>query len=158
MYWKFEDNGEMKGGWVRSLRLMWGMKIGGSVFHRAVTTLTVKWIIRRLIEDWIPHIKCKKTKAWMEERTSDPHPFMVNGFLDDFFIFIAGTDEDIALAHAVVMKAFEYLGWEISKSKFEEEGTPSTDGVILGHGINTEEGVRYITPTKVDRIRREANL
>ena len=191
VFWKYKVGDTMMGGFVRSLRLMWGMKIGGSIFHRAVTTLTVKWIIRCLLLEWIPTIQCPTTREWIqkrlrefqdpkaskdnqepaqsgshaqhqipgahEPRTQQAAPFMVNGFLDDFFIFVAGTDADIARAHAVVMSAFQFLGWEISQSKYKTEGTPAFDGVILGHGINTKDEVRYVTPTKIDRIKREAD-
>ena len=142
------------------LRLMWGMKVAGSIFHRGVTTITVRWMIKKLMEEWVPSIICPLTRKWIQERMShgltgeQASPFLVNGFLDDFFVFLAGTDEDIARGQQIVMEAFDFLGWELSKSKFLEEGTPDTDGIILGHGIDTQDCVRYITTVKIDRIRR----
>ena len=79
-------------------------------------------------------------------------PGFVQGFLDDFWIFVAGTREDVASARAVVMAAFEHLGFIVSKSKLETEGTPDHEVVILGHDLDLHEGTRGVTDYKRVRI------
>jgi hypothetical protein len=79
-------------------------------------------------------------------------PGLVQGFLDDFWMFTAGTEEDVASARAVVMKAFERMGFIVSTSKLATEGTPDPEVVILGHDLDLHDGTRGMTHHKRVRI------
>jgi len=131
---------------MRDKRMEWGMAYSETVFHRAVTSLMVRWIERALITKWSP-----KTRKWMEERAKQGLdkmqgcPGFCHGFLDDFWIFMAGTQEDIELAQAVVMEAFYDMGFEVSESKLATEGSPAENGVILGHDIDLASGTVGVT-------------
>ena len=140
--------------------MQWGAKASGSVYHRGVTTLIVKYVTAKLLSDWVPNITCPKARKWAADRTAagldgvQAMPASVDGFLDDFFFFICGSKADRELAHKVVMEAFEFLGFTLSKSKFEEEGTPSQEGEILGHGFDLVNLERFVTAHKQARIRK----
>jgi hypothetical protein len=51
------------------------------------------------------------------------------------------------------MDGFKFLGWTLSMSKFAEEGTPKTDGVLIGHHIETKDATRGVMLIKQERIK-----
>jgi len=140
-------------------RMEWGMANSGNVFHRAVTCIMVRWVEKVLLEEWVPTIRCGVTKKWMQERIekgldgNQGVPGFVHGFLDDYWFFLAGEESDIERARTMIMKAFEHVGFTVSKSKMESEGTPEESGVILGHDIDLKTGTRGVTEFKRVRIR-----
>lgn len=189
VYWRWEENGSMKGGYMADKRCEWGQAMSGTWFHRSVTSLMVRWIEKALKEEWVPTISCETTRQWIKERlaafpdqwdlseeekaaeknnpsapkrspknrnSTQSVPGFVQGFLDDFWIFIAGTPEDVATARVIVMKAFEHLGFIVSKSKLATEGTPDPEIVILGHDFNMDDGSRGVTDYKRIRIQDQA--
>jgi hypothetical protein len=169
VYWKWEEAGNpqastptrtsTRGGFYRDKRAQWGGKYISSLFHRAITTLFVKYATKQLVENWAPRITSQKAKLWMRKRTAAglaPHqciPAVIGGFLDDFFPVVCGNAADIALAHGIVMKAFEYFGFTLSASKLAAAGTPSPTGTILGHGVDLKQLIFFITKHKQARIR-----
>ena len=108
----------------------------------------------------MPHVQDAEVRKWMKERAAQGLgakmqgcPGFCHGFLDDFWIFIAGTLKDIELAKKVVMKSFYEMGFDVSESKLETEGTPAAEGVILGHDINLTTGTVGVTECKQVRAR-----
>lgn len=159
IYWRWKVNGEWCGGFMQDKRMEWGMANSGNVFHRAVTCVMVRWIEKVLLEEWMPTLECKITKKWVKARLQQGHvgqqgvPGFVHGFLDDYWFFLAGTEGDIERAKDLIMAAFEHVGFTISASKLETEGTPEENGVILGHEIDLGTGTRGVTEYKKVRIR-----
>ena len=154
-----DDDGVEEGGIFRDLRVEWGSKHAGAVFHRGITTLVVKYLTHLLVTKWAPNITCTITRHWYERRQQQGFsktqciPAWLAAFLDDTFYLVCGNDADVELAHAILMEGLAYLGFELSMSKFIEEGTPSQDGEVLGHGCDLQHGQRYITEHKRTRIR-----
>jgi hypothetical protein len=160
IFWTWVEGQTMQGGFMIDKRMEWGMACSGTVFFRAVTCLMVRWIEKALIEEWMPHVEDAQVRKWVRERAEQGLgaemqgcPGFCHGFLDDFWIFIAGTLHDIALAKKVVMKAFYEMGFDVSESKLETEGTPSATGVILGHDICLTTGTVGVTEYKQVRAR-----
>ena len=169
VYWTWEDTPAetgpssvpptYEGGFFRDKRAQWGGKYISSLFHRAITTLFVKYATKQLLDRWVPNITSTKAKQWMRVRKEAglaPHqcmPAIIGGFLDDFFPIVCGNERDIALAHTIIMDAFDYFGFTLSASKLVAAGTPSTTGTILGHGVDLERLILYITKHKQARIR-----
>lgn len=61
----------------------------------------------------------------------------IESFLDDSWIFVTTTmKEDVELLEEVVMWAYKEMGFEISMSKFEQEGKMKPEGVLIGHEID----------------------
>ena len=162
IFWTWLEKGEWRGGYLHDVRMEWGMAYSGTVFHRAVTSLMVRWVEKALREEWAPNIKCSTTREWMLRRLemgldgTQGVPGMVQGFLDDFWIFAAGTEEDIALARVVVMKAFQKAGFLVSASKLRTEGSMAEEVVILGHDIDIAGGTRGVTAYKQARMKDQA--
>ena len=162
IFWKWLEKGEWRGGYLHDVRMEWGMAYSGTVFHRAVTSLMVRWVEKALREEWAPKIKCRTTREWMLRRLemgldrTQGVPGMVQGFLDDFWIFAAGSEEDIALAREVVMEAFRKAGFLVSASKLRTEGSMAETVVILGHDIDIASGTRGVTAYKQTRMRDQA--
>lgn len=160
LHWCWDDDHGTHCGFMRDLRMQWGAKASGSIYHRGVTTLLVKYITDCLLKKWLPKVECPKLKKWAADRMAagmagvQTMPASVDGFLDDFFFFISGTKSDRDLAHQVIMDAFTFLGFTISKSKFEEEGTLSQQGEVLGHGIDLGALERFVTKHKYARIEK----
>ena len=160
VYWRWlDDNGEWQGGCARDLRMMWGMRFSGAAFFRTISTITVKYITYMLMTKWAPNIKCKKTRAWMRTRKDagmtqeQCMAGFIQAFLDDFWIVITSSlDEDLQLAYELVMEGFKYLGWTLSMSKFEEEGRLATEGVLIGHHVETETATRGVMQIKQERV------
>jgi hypothetical protein len=185
IYWRWKEEDEMVGGFMTHVRCEWGQAMSGTWFHRAVTSLMVRWIEKALLEQWVPTIKCEVTRKWVQERlemfpevwekspeemqaekvnptakrrrpknrnSTQGVPGFCQGFLDDFWMIVAGTAEDVASARRIVMEAFEHLGFIISQSKLETEGTPDQEIVILGHDVNLSDGTRGVTEYKRVRI------
>jgi len=167
VYWTWNDslpnaahaNQCQQGGFYRDKRAQWGGKYISSLFHRTITTLFVKYATKQLLEQWAPKITSEKSKIWMRKRQDAglaPHqcmPAIIGGFLDDFFPIVCGNAQDIDLAHRIVMQAFDYFGFTLSASKLIAAGTPSPTGTILGHGVDLQRLVLYITKHKQARIR-----
>ena len=140
--------------------MMWGMRFSGAACYRTISTITVKWITHLLITQWIPAVSCTITKAWMDARLAagmskeQSMAAFVQAFLDDFWMVIAsGNETDTQLAYSIVMDGFKYLGWQLSMSKFEEEGQLKTDGVLIGHHVETTTATRGVMPIKQERVR-----
>ena len=164
IFWSWMEGSKLQGGYMRDKRMEWGMAYSGTVFFRAVTSLMVRWIERALVREWMPHIQDEAVRKWMRERAEQGLggemqgcPGFCHGFLDDFWIFIAGSLQDIALAKTVVMKAFYDMGFHVSESKLETEGTPAAQGVILGHDIDLNDGTVGVTEYKRVRARDLVN-
>jgi hypothetical protein len=147
---------------MQDKRMEWGMANSGNVFHRAVTCLMVRWIEKVLLEEWVPALECEITRKWVEARLQQGHegqqgvPGFVHGFLGDCWFFLAGTEGDAERAKGMIMAAFARVGFTISASKMETEGTPETTGVILGHEIELDSGTRGVTECKKVRVRDKA--
>ena len=62
---------------------------------------------------------------------------------------------DIDLVHTIVLECFQFLGWQLSMSKFEEEGRPKPEATILGHEVDLRRAVRGVSPTKKMRLRHD---
>ena len=145
-------------GYVRDERLQWGATIGGALFHRSITTFTVRFLMQQLIDCWMPNITCPLVQAWVRQRHraglrgEQLVAGFVMAFLDDFFPFLCGNQADITLGHQVIMSSLEKLGFKLSAAKLLSEGTPAATGVILGHGFDLDKGVRFITPHKKMKI------
>jgi hypothetical protein len=138
--------------------MMWGMRFSGAAFYRTLSTITVKWITHLLVTKWKP--QCQVVKLWMRERKaagmSDTQTMaiFVHAFLDDFWMVVAsGCEKDMLDAYKIVMDGFKFLGWELSMSKFEEEGTLNTEGVLIGHHIDTVTATRGVMSIKQERVR-----
>ena len=166
-YWNWvDDQGTMQGGFFTDGRVCWGHRQSGSIFYRTITTITVKYVIHELVRKWAPFVRCPVTRKWMDARRAagmSPHQCMsvfLQSFLDDSWCFIASSDPlDVSSAHSIVLEAFDFLGWALSKSKFEEEGQPKAFGTIIGHEIEMEEATRSIGPAKKLRLRHDgANM
>ena len=148
-------------GYVRDERLQWGATIGGALFHRSITTFTVRFLMQQLTDLWMPLVTCPLVQHWVTQRKlAGLHgeqlvAGLVMAFLDDFFPFLCGNHADIRLGHRVIMSALKKLGFKLSAAKLLSEGTPSGTGVILGHGFDLDKGVRSITLHKKMKI---ANL
>jgi hypothetical protein len=161
-YHLFDVNGDIQGGYFSPATALWGIKSIGEVFHRTITSLTVLWIERQLVEMWLPHIECPLTKAWIAARRRagltgrDLLPAFVSAFLDDAYIFLAGTANDAKLGRKIVMEAFAYLGWTMSQKKLLTEGALHHIIIVLGHGVDCKLGERFIIQYKQDRIKDRA--
>jgi hypothetical protein len=159
IYWRWKVNGKWCGGFMQDKRMEWGMANSGNVFHRAVTCLMVRWIEKVLLEEWVPTIECGIARKWVEARLQQGHegqqgvPGFVHGFLDDYWFFLAGTEGNIERAKDMIMAAFAHVGFTISASKMETEGTPETTGVTLGHDIDLNSATRGVTQHKKVRVR-----
>jgi hypothetical protein len=79
----------------------------------------------------------------------------VHAYLGDFWIVVASTnDEDVSRLRNCILKAFEFLGWQLSKSKFKEEGFMKPEGVLIGHDIDLKSPpTRGVMDIKKCRIR-----
>jgi hypothetical protein len=142
------------------MRMMWGMKFSGAAFYRTISTITVKWITHLLLTRWMPNVSCPVVRQWQQQRRdagmSDFQCMagFVQAFLDDFWMVItSGHEQDLQLAYEIAMDGFAYLGWELSKSKFEEEGRLDTEGVLIGHHIDTVTATRGVMMIKQERVR-----
>ena len=161
VFWEWIQDDKLHGGFFRDLRMQWGAKQSGSTFHRGVTSLIVRWIIHVLLSDWLPTISCPDTLAWVAARVdagfsdSQTLPALVNGFLDDFFLFACGTEDDIERAHALAIHAIWFLGFKISASKYAIEGTPKEEVEVLGHALHLDALQRAVTQHKADRISQD---
>ena len=161
VYWRWRgEDKQMKGGYMMDGRAMWGVKHIGSAFFRTITTITVKWVTYELLTKWAPNVRCPKAKAWSTERSRAGYnatqcmPATIQAFLDDFWIPIASSiKQERDDARQIVLKAFEYLHWTLSMSKFEEEGTLATNAVLIGHHICTKTATRGVMPIKQERLR-----
>ena len=160
-YWRWYDENEvLQGGYFNDCRMMWGMRISGGCFYRTISTITVRWVTYLLIHRWMPKIRCPITKKWVEARLEtmsqeQSMPACVQAFLDDFWISIAsGHEQDMEDAYKLVMWGFEFLGWTLSMSKFEQEGKRKPDGIILGHAIDLVSMTRAVTEDKKLRVRK----
>ena len=81
-------------------------------------------------------------------------PCFVQAFLDDFWIVVTpGEEKDMQSAYEIVMQGFTFLGWTLSMSKFEEEGKLKTEGVRIGHHIETTTATRGVMDIKQERVR-----
>ena len=162
-YWARVDDGEnLKSGFYTDGRAMWGLRIIGCTFHRAITTITVRYVTKALYERWLPHLRSQTARRWSNARTADgldgpqSTPAIIQAFLDDFWILIASDEqEDVVLAHEIVLECFNFLGWQLSMNKFEEEGLPKPAATILGHEVDLKLAVRGVSPTKKLRLRHE---
>jgi hypothetical protein len=185
IYWKWKEGDDIVGGFMTHVRCEWGQAMSGTWFHRAVTSLMVRWIEKALLEEWVPTIKCEVTRQWVKDRlemypevwerspeeaqaekdnpkatgrrpknrnSTQGVPGFCQGFLDGFWTLVAGTTEDVASARRIVMKAFDHVGFIVSKSKLLTEGTPDPEIVILGHDVNLSDGTRGVTAHKRVRI------
>jgi hypothetical protein len=158
LHWCWDDADGVHCGFLRDMRMQWGAKASGSVYHRGVTTLVVKYVTDRLQKLWLPKIECPLLRKWSSDRLAaglegvQVLPASVDGFLDDFFFFVCGSEADRDRAHEVIMDAFKFLGFTISQSKFKEEGTLSRVGEVLGHGIDLLTSERFVTAHKRARI------
>jgi hypothetical protein len=76
--------------------------------------------------------------------------------LDGFWIFAAGTEEDIALAREMVMEAFGKAGFLVSASKLRTEGSMAEEVIMLEHDIDIATGARGVTECKKVRMRDQA--
>jgi hypothetical protein len=161
VYWNWmDDEQKMQGGFFTDGRTMWGMRASGSIFYRTITTLTILYVSRQLEDEWAPHVQCNTTKEWMQRRRAagfsavDIMGCFVQSFLDDTWAFVASSCQaDVDLFHAIIMAAFAYLGWNLSMSKFEEEGQPKDHGIIVGHCIQLDPPTRGIQDAKKVRLR-----
>jgi hypothetical protein len=137
-FWRWlDDDGHLQGGYFRDERNMWGMRAAGGAFYRTITTITVKYVAHQLVALWKP--QCPLVIAWMAKRRQTMSAVQslaicVQAFLDDFwFIVASGCPDDFKAAYKIIMDAFEFLGWTLYMSKFEEEGSPAAEGIFLGH-------------------------
>jgi hypothetical protein len=144
-------------------RCEWGQANSGWVFHRAVTALMVKWVAKTLHDDWLPTIECTTTRQWMTDRLrmgldGTKHvPAFVHAFLDDTWVYLAGTTADIERARKLIMAAFECSGFILSASKLLTEGIPDTEAVILGHHLDMMTGTIGVTEYKRVRIKDQVD-
>jgi hypothetical protein len=158
LHWCWDDDTGTHCGFLRDQRMQWGAKASGSLYHRGVTTLIVKYVTDRLMKLWLPKIQCPKIRKWSADRLAagldgvQAMPASVDGFLDDFFFIISGTETDRSRAHHIIMEAFKFLGFTVSSSKLEKEGTPSQLGEVLGHGLDLCALERFVTEHKKARI------
>ena len=74
-------------------------------------------------------------------------------FLDDFFSFIAGTDEDHERAMDIINQAFATLNLIISEVKEKEEGGLRRNVDILGLNIELTTYTMGVPVHKVRRLR-----
>ena len=172
VYWKWKnDDGKMIGGYMQDRTSMWGMTHNGSAFYRTITQLTVRYINHRLATEWAPTVTCPFAKQWMKTRElagfdnktenkadtsidKQTMPATVQAFLDDFWFMIASSKQsERENARKIVLEGFEYLGWQLSMSKFEEEGTLATDAVLIGHHVCTATQTRGVMKIKQKRLR-----
>ena len=153
MFWSWHDATGLHSGFLKDKRVQWGGRFCGMLFHRSVTTF-VRFLSYLLETSWMPRVQCPKVRAWVATRSAagltDQQLVagFVMAFLDDWFPFLCGTDDDIKLGHEIIMEAIDKMGFRISAPKLLVEGTPSQHGVILGHGIDLHRQVRFITPHK----------
>jgi len=147
------------------------MTHNGSAFYRTITQLTVRYINHRLATEWAPTVTCPFAKQWMKTRElagfdnktenkadtsidKQTMPATVQAFLDDFWFMIASSKQsERENARKIVLEGFEYLGWQLSMSKFEEEGTLATDAVLIGHHVCTATQTRGVMKIKQKRLR-----
>jgi hypothetical protein len=77
-------------------------------------------------------------------------------FLDDSWCFVASSEwDDVTLFHSLILEAFDFLGWTLSTSKFEEEGQPKASGTIIGHEVDLTTFTRGIGEAKKLRLRHD---
>jgi len=183
VYWKWlNEEDKVIGGYMQDSRSMWGMTHSGNGFYRTITSLTVRYVTHKLMQEWAPFVKCPFVKKWTEKRklagfsspkkethkdgyrtTGVEHttyndgqtmPADIQAFLDDFWIMIASSiQKEREKAREIVLEAFAYLGWTLSMSKFEEEGTLSTEATLIGHHVCTATQTRGVTFVKQQRLR-----
>ena len=174
VYWRWiNDEGGKVGGYMQDRTAMWGMKHNGNAFFRTITQLTVRYVTRKLLEDWAPKLQCPFAKEWVKRRkvagfnnfnddkktkmipdNEQTMPAQIQGFLDDFWTMIASSiKSERESGRKIVLEAFEYLGWTLSTSKFEEEGTLATDAVLIGHHVCTKTQTRGVMNIKQERLR-----
>ena len=161
VYWKWlDEEGKWQGGYARDMRMMWGMRFSGAAFYRTISTLTVKWITHLLMTEWMPGVRCSTTRAWSAARKDagmseeQAMAAFVQAFLDDFWMVVTSSVEsDLEEAHKIVMQGFKYLGWALSMSKYEEEGRLNTEGILIGHHIETVGATRGVMAIKQARVR-----
>lgn len=157
IFWRFPVNGVMRGGWFEDTRMMWGGKRAGILFHRAVTSLVVLFIQKRLQTVWMDTISSLTTRKWITSRRAGGYrdeqllPAIVKGFLDDFFFIIAGSPEDQAGARSIILDALHHLGFALSESKLLSDGTLSSRIDILGHVFDLKTMTRGVAPYKQKR-------
>jgi hypothetical protein len=159
VYWRWKDDeGKWMGGYARDLRTMWGMRYSGAAFFRTISTITVKYLTHQLIKRWRP--ACPVTRKWSEARRAagmsaeQCMAMFVQAFLDNFWMVVSsGLQADMQAAYEIVMEGFKYLGWTLSLSKFEEEGQLKTEGVLIGHHIETKDATRGVMAIKQERVR-----
>jgi hypothetical protein len=62
-----------------------------------------------LLEEWVPAMRCDITKQWMKGRIDkgldgkQGVPGFVYGFLDDYWLFLAGEDRDVEQARLLII-------------------------------------------------------
>jgi hypothetical protein len=161
-YHVHHDGTRFSGGYYREQRGLWGGRKIGEIFHRTFTSITVLWIEHQLLSVWLPTISCPITLKWIDSRRNaglsgrDLLPSFVSAFLDDTCIFLGGSLADIKRGYKIVMDAFAFLGWSLSLKKMALEGTPDPVIIVLGHGVDCQQGKRFVTMHKQDRIRDTA--
>jgi hypothetical protein len=137
------------------------MAFEGSIFNRTISTITVKWLAQEMKTKWAPFVKCPIIRKWMEKRRKagmselQSMAAFVHAYLDDFWIVGASTcEEDIDRLREICLEAFKYLGWTLSMSKFDEEGSMNPVGVLIGHHVDCKmPATRGIMEIKQLRIR-----
>jgi hypothetical protein len=163
LHWRWDDDDGVHCGFMKDVRMQWGAKAPGSIYHRGVTTLIVKCLTARLLSERVPNIARPTARKWPADRVAagltgvQAMPASVDGFLDGFFFFVCGSEEDRKLAHNIIMEAFQFLGFTISGSKLKEEGSPSQLGEMLGHGFDLKKMERLVTAHEQARIRKNHN-
>ena len=157
-FWCWEAAG-LQGGFFQDISLSWGGVRAGSLFFRAITSLVVRYITYLLIRDWMPTIQHAEVLQWIAARRAAGYsaeqclPAFIRGFLDDFFSFIAGTDEDHERAMVIINQAFVTLNLIISEPKEKEEGGLRRDVDILGLNIRLTSYTMGVPQHKVRRLR-----
>jgi hypothetical protein len=159
IFWRFPVNGIMRGGWFEDTRMMWGGKRAGIIFHRAVTSLVVLFIHKKLQTHWLPTITDPTTLEWISARRAagftpqQQLPAIVKGFLDDFFFIIAGSPADQERARSLIFDALHFLRFALSEAKLVSDGKLTTRIDILGHCFDLAAMTRGVAQYKQIRAK-----
>jgi hypothetical protein len=62
-YHDYIHMGVRHAGYMASNRCLWGFASSAAVFHRSITTITVKYVERCLLLEWVPTMQCPKVKT-----------------------------------------------------------------------------------------------
>ena len=155
--WIWKAKG-MQGGFFQDIALAWGGVRAGSIFFRAITTLVVHYVTHRLIHEWVPTIEHPEVLTWIKTRLDAGYskeqalPAFIRGFLDDYFSFIAGTDEDHERAMNIIHDSFIKLKLKVSTKKEMEEGGLRKNIDILGLNIQLDDFTMGVPAHKVRRL------